>query len=140
MALSTPTGLLVLAMLIGQAAGFAEVPTGAVEKGGDLLPSRMSYNTGGNACAGKDNADWVDEYGDGCDWYAVHDPGCSYYTDYGQMTNCPQSCNLKCFCPPGQVLLSPELLPDNARASRLFSYYGIVCKPFQHALMIMNGY
>ena len=32
MALSTPTGLLVLAMLVGQVTGFAEVPKGAVEK------------------------------------------------------------------------------------------------------------
>ena len=36
----TPTGLLVLAMLVGQAAGFARAPKEAAEKGGDVRASR----------------------------------------------------------------------------------------------------
>ena len=40
MTASTPTGLLVLAMLVGQAAGFARAPKEAAEKGGDVRASR----------------------------------------------------------------------------------------------------
>ncbi len=42
MAPSTPTGLLVLAMLVGQVTAFARVPKDGVEKGGEVLGSRMS--------------------------------------------------------------------------------------------------
>ena len=42
MAPSMPTGLLVLAMLVGQVAGFAKVPKDAAEKGGDLLEARTA--------------------------------------------------------------------------------------------------
>jgi hypothetical protein len=113
MTASTPTGLLVLAMLVGQAAGFARVPKEAADKGGDVLPSRMSYYSSYYSpyiltCAGSDSSEWKDRWGDGCDWYTTNDPGCSFYTDYGQTTNCPQSCNLKCFCPPGMVLINGE--------------------------------
>ena len=107
MALSTPTGVLVLAMLVGQAAGFARVPKDAAEKGGDLIPSRMSYSTG-STCTGTDSSTWKDAWGDGCDWYAAHDLGCRAYDDFGQKTNCPVACNHKCFCPPGKVLIDGE--------------------------------
>ena len=40
MPLSTPTGLLVLAMLVGQVVGFSQFPEGASEEGGDLRASR----------------------------------------------------------------------------------------------------
>ena len=92
MALSTPTGVLVLAMLVGQAAGFARVPKDAAEKGGDLIPSRMSYSTG-STCTGTDSSTWKDAWGDGCDWYAEYDPGCFAISDSGQKTNCPVACN-----------------------------------------------
>ena len=96
MAPSTPTGLLVLAMLVGQAAGFARVPKELAEKDGGVLPSRMTYRTGGAICAGPDISEWKDTYGDGCDWYAEHDPGCNFEPDYGQDTNCPVTCNPGC--------------------------------------------
>ena len=42
---STPTGVLVLAMLVGQVTAFARVPKDGVEKGGEVLGSRMSRAT-----------------------------------------------------------------------------------------------
>ena len=106
MAPSTPTGLLVLAMLVGQAAGFARVPKDGVEKkGGDLRASRtdiLIQGYFGSQCTGPNDAEWKDEWGDGCDWYADNDfseakngriVGCSRYIDYGQWEHCPVLCN-----------------------------------------------
>ena len=66
MAPSTPTGLLVLAMLIGQAAGFAKAPKDkdAADKGGDVRASRIDMGT---PCVGLDQWMWRDSWGDGCD-------------------------------------------------------------------------
>ena len=98
MAPSTPTGLLVLAMLVGQVTAFARVPKDGVEKGGEVLGSRMSRAGTLGVCTGPDDAEWKDPFGDGCDWYAEHDfsealngriVGCSRYIDYGQWEHCP---------------------------------------------------
>ena len=62
MAPSTPTGLLVLAMLVGQAAGFARVPKELAEKGGDVRASRTSYGGTLGECA--DDPEWKDSYED----------------------------------------------------------------------------
>ena len=99
---STPTGVLVLAMLVGQVTAFARVPKDGVEKGGELLGSRMSRAGTLGVCTGPDDAEWKDPFGDGCDWYAEHDfsealngriVGCSRYIDYGQWEHCPVLCN-----------------------------------------------
>ena len=99
MALSTPTGLLVLAVLVGQAAGFARVPKELAEKDGGVLPSRMTY-TGALSCAGPNDQEWKDDWGDGCDWYAEqaaeHRCGCDCYPDFGQWEHCPVLCNPGC--------------------------------------------
>ena len=108
MAPSTPIGVLVLATLVGQVAGFARVPKDGVEKGGELLGSRItragSAGTVG-VCTGPDDAEWKDVFGDGCDWYAEHDfskslngriQRCSDYIDYGQWEHCPVLCNPGC--------------------------------------------
>jgi hypothetical protein len=54
---STPTGVLVLAMLVGQVTAFARVPKDGVEKGGELLGSRMSRAGTLGVCTGPDDAD-----------------------------------------------------------------------------------
>ena len=107
MAPSTPTGLLVLAMLVGQVAGFARVPKELAEKGGNVRASRMHLKlpgTGGK-CVGPNEPDWKDSWGDGCDWYAKYDvsevhPGryypCTRYKDYGQWEHCPVLCDPGC--------------------------------------------
>ena len=104
MAPSMPTGLLVLAMLVGQVVGFAKVPKDAAEKGGDVRASRHMAPSP-NTCMGRDSSTWNDKWGDGCDWYAEFDKGCSFYEDYGQKEHCPLACNLKCFCPRGEVII-----------------------------------
>ena len=114
MALSTPTGLLILAVLVGQAAGFAKVPKDAAESG-DLRASR-TFSTGGSICAGPDISEWKDTYGDGCDWYAEHDPGCNFEPDYGQDTNCPVTCSPGCvqsfLCGAGTVWQDGKCIAD----------------------------
>ena len=67
---SMPAGLLVLAMLVGQVAGFAKVfPKDAAEKSGDVRASRHMAPSP-NTCMGRDSSTWKDYWEDGCDWYA----------------------------------------------------------------------
>ena len=119
MALSTPTGLLILAVLVGQAAGFAKVPKDAAESG-DLRASR-TFSTGGSICAGPDISEWRDMAQDGCDWYAENDPGCKIYMDYGQITNCPVTCNPGCvqsfLCGAGTVWRDGKCEQDGVQPS-----------------------